>query len=54
MEDILLNKIKELIKEQPKCEASDCYDDHGNYYEQGYYEGYVEALEIVLKIIEEI
>ena len=52
MKDILLNEIENLIKKQPKCESLDGYDDHGMYYDAGYYDGYVDALTTVLKLIE--
>lgn len=52
MEDTLSSEIKELIEKQPKRESLNCYDDHGMYYDEGYYEGYVEASVDILKIIE--
>lgn len=53
MKDILLNEIKGLIEEKPKFENYEGYDDDGTYYARGYYAGYAEALETVLKMIEE-
>lgn len=47
----LETRIKDLIDKQPKCESLDCYDDHGMYFNAGFYEGYVEALEEVIKLI---
>jgi hypothetical protein len=48
----LISKINELIKKQEVCESLDCYDDMGQYFNAGYYAGYVEAMEDILKIIE--
>ena len=48
----VVEQIESLIEKQPKSESLDCYDDHGLYYDEGFYEGYVEALTTVLKIIE--
>lgn len=52
MNNKLLETIKKLMKEQPKKENNGSYDDHGGYYDEGFYDGYIEAMEAVLKIIE--
>ena len=44
----LISKIKELQKDV-SADNTDCYDDHGNYFDSGKAEAYEEILELLEK-----